>query len=169
MLLTVLHTACIHFRGYIMANEITLTLYNNSSGQNVVYKSYSQKGNAMTGQLIENLNMENVIIHIPYFSDYASVNYAYIPEFKRYYYVTVEVMKGGRLKLTMKSDALSSFWASFNRSQCIAKRSTSNYNSQIKDDVIAFKSQPKIIRRKTSSAFTPSSSGGCYILTIGGK
>lgn len=168
MLLTVLHTVYIRFKGVYM-NEITLTLYNNSSGQNVVYKSKTQVGQSMTGQLIENVNMEHVVLHVPYFNDYSSVNYAYIPEFKRYYYVSIEVMNGGRLKLTMKSDALSSFWGNFQYSQCIAKRSTSNYNNQIRDDVIAFNSKPTIIRRKTTSKFTPSSSGGCYILTIGGK
>lgn len=150
-------------------NEITLTLYNNSSGQNVVYKRKTQVGQTMTGQLKENVNMEHVVLHVPYFNGYASVNYAYIPEFKRYYYVSLEVVKGNQLKLTMKSDALSSFWQYYSNSQCVAKRSTSNYNTDIKDNVVAFKPQPTIIRRKTSSKFTPSGSGGCYILTLGGK
>ena len=152
-----------------MANEITLSLYNNASANNVVYKRITQIGNTLTGQLKENVAMTNVVIHIPYIENYVSVNYAYIPEFKRYYYVTIEVMNGERLKLTMKSDALSSFWNNYKTSQCIAKRSTSNYNPNIKDDVIAYKPQPVFIRRKTSAKFTPSSSGGCYILTIGGK
>ena len=152
-----------------MANEISLTLYNNSSANNVVYKRKTQIGNTLTGQLKENLEMSNVVIHIPYIENYAQVNYAYIPEFKRYYYTTIEVLNGGRLKLTMKSDALSSFWGNYKISQCIARRSSSNYNANIKDDVLAFKPQPVIIRRKTSAKFTPSSSGGCYILTIGGK
>ena len=93
-----------------MADEITLTLYNNSSAPNVVHKSIGNALTTMSGQLIENLNMENVVIHIPYFENYASCNYAHIPEFKRYYNVHVEVMNGGRLKLTMKSDPLTSFW-----------------------------------------------------------
>lgn len=152
-----------------MANEISLTLYSNSSANNVIKKRLTQIGNTLTGQLKENLEMTNVVIHIPYISNYAQVNYAYIPEFKRYYYTTVEVLNGGRLKLTMKSDASSSFWNNYKVSQCIARRSTSNYNPDIKDDVIAYKSQPIFIRRKTSAKFTPSSSGGCYILTIGGK
>lgn len=152
-----------------MAQELSITLYNNSSGQNVVYKNKSQVGVTLTGQLKENVNMENVVVHIPYFSGYASVNYAYIPEFKRYYYAKVDVVNGGRLKLTLKSDGLSSFWGNFQYSNCIAKRSTSNYNDQIADNAVPFKSKPTIIRRKTSSKFTPSSTGGCYILTIGGK
>lgn len=150
-------------------NEITLTLYNNSSAPNVVYKSISQVGNTLTGQLKENLNMQNVVIHIPYIENYASINFAYIPEFKRYYNVSVEVLNGGRLKLTMRCDVLMSFWSKCNNSQCIAKRSSSSYNPQIVDNVIAFKCQPTLYRGHSTSKFTPSSSGGCYILTIGGK
>ena len=153
-----------------MADEITLTLYNNSSAPNVVHKKIGDALTSMSGQLIENINMENVVIHIPYFANYASCNYAYIPEFKRYYNVSVEVMNGGRLKLTMKSDPLTSFWDKYKGSPCVAKRSTSNYNTQIADNVIAFKCKPNLYRSHLSSSkFTPSSSGGCYILTIGGK
>ena len=152
-----------------MANEITLTLYNNKSAPNVVYKNKTQVGSTMTGQIIENLNLQNVIITIPYFSDYALCNYAYIPEFKRYYFCKIEVLKGERLKLTMKSDALSSFWGDVKYSQCIARRSSSSYNPDIKDDYLVFKPQPKYVRRKTSAKFTPTGSGGCYVLTIGGK
>lgn len=151
-----------------MADEITLTLYNNKSASNVVHKSFTQL-TSMSGQLIENINMENVVIHIPYFENYASCNYAYIPQFKRYYNAHVEVLNGGRLKLTMKSDPLTSFWGKYKNSPCIAKRSTSNYNTQIADNVIAFSCQPKLYRSHTTSKFTPSASGGCYILTIGGK
>lgn len=149
-------------------NEISLTLYNNSSAPNVVKKRKTVL-ETLTGQLKENVNLERVVIHIPYFANYASCNYAYIPEFHRYYYVSVEVMDGERLKLTMKSDPLSSFWNNYCNSPCIARRSSSSPNPNIKDDLIAYKPQPVIIRRKTSQTFTPSSSGGCYILTIGGK
>lgn len=150
-------------------NEISLTLYNNASAPNVVYKKISQVGNTLTGQLKENLNMQNVVIHIPYIENYASINFAYIPEFKRYYNVSVEVLNGGRLKLTMKCDVLMSFWGKCNNSQCIAKRSSSDFNPQIVDNVIAFKCQPTLYRGHSTGHFTPSSSGGCYILTIGGK
>ena len=123
----------------------------------------------LNGTIKEDVNRENVVVTIPYASDYASINYAYIPDFKRYYFVSVDNLKGVRLKLTMKSDALSSFWNNYNGSACVARRSSSNYNVDIPDKLIHFKSQPIYIRRKTPQHFTPSSSGGTYILTIGGK
>lgn len=148
--------------------DITLTLYNNASAPNVVFKNKSVLG-TLTGDLKENTNREHVEITIPYQSNFASINYAYIPEYRRYYYVSVECRTGGLLHLSMDSDGLSSFWNDYKVSPCIARRSTSNYNTDIPDDLIHFKSQPIYIRRKTPQHFTPSSSGGCYVLTIGGK
>lgn len=145
-----------------------ISLYNNASAPNVVHKRKTLL-RTLNGTLKEDVNRESVVVTIPYASDYASINYAYIPDFKRYYFVSVDNLKGLRLKLTMKSDALSSFWNNYAGSQCIAKRSTSAPNNDIADNLVHFKSQPIYIRRKTQSKFTPSSSGGCYILTIGGK
>lgn len=145
-----------------------ISLYNNASAPNVIHKRKTLL-RTLNGTIKEDVNRESVVVTIPYASDYASINYAYIPDFKRYYFVSVDNLKGLRLKLTMKSDALSSFWNNYASSQCIAKRSSSAPNKDIADNLVHFKSQPIYIRRKTSSKFTPSSSGGCYILTIGGK
>ena len=145
-----------------------LSLYNLSSMPNVVIKAKTLI-ETLEGDLKENVNREKVVVTIPYTSAYARINYAYIPEFERYYFVSVDCINGERLRLTMHSDGLSSFWDRYKYSPCIAKRSSSNYNSAIRDDMIAFKPEPVIIRRKTSSKFTPSSSGGCYILTMSGK
>ena len=145
-----------------------ITLYNSSSMPNVINKAKTVI-ETLQGDLKENVNRENVVVTIPYTSAYASINYAYIPEFERFYFVSVDCIDGQRLRLTMHSDALSSFWNRYKYSPCIAKRSSSNYNPAIRDDMIAFKPEPIIIRRKTSAKFTPSSSGGCYILTMSGK
>ena len=145
-----------------------ISLYNNASAPNVVHKSKTLL-NTLNGILKEDVNREKVVVHIPYQSNYASINYAYIPEFKRFYFVTVDNLKGVRLKLTMTSDAISSFWNNYKNSPCIARRSSSNYNTDIPDKLVHFKSQPIYIRRKAPQKFTPSSSGGCYVLTIGGK
>lgn len=135
---------------------------------NVIHKAKTVIA-TFQGDLIENVNRENVVVTIPYTSAYANINYAYIPEFERYYFVSVDCINGQRLRLTMHSDALSSFFDRYKYSPCIAKRSSSNYNPALRDDMIAFKPEPQIIRRKTASKFTPSSNGGCYILTLAGK
>lgn len=147
---------------------MTLTLYNCSSAPNVVHKNKSVI-QTLNGTLKENTNRENVVVTVPYMSNFANINYAYIPDFNRYYFVSVDVLNGQRLKLTMHSDALSTFWGSYKSSPCIARRSSSTKNANIEDRYKVFKAQPTYSRRKSSAHFTPSSNGGCYILTVGGK
>lgn len=147
---------------------MNITLYNNSSATNVVHKNLTTIS-SLNGSLKENVNMESVVVTIPYISGYANINYAYIPDFKRYYHVTVDVLNGMRLRLNMKSDPLTSFWSQYSKSPCIAKRSSSNVNPNIEDKKRPFSPQPKYIFRKMGTGFTPTTSGNCYVLTIGGK
>ena len=145
-----------------------LVLYNNSSAPNVVHKSLTTL-QTLSGVLKENVNMENVVITIPYFANYSQCNYAYIPEYHRYYYVTVDVLNGLRLRLNMKSDALSSFYSYYKSSQIIAGRSSSHPNDNLVDNKIPFSPQPSYEFRQIGTAFTPTASGYHYILTLGGK
>ena len=147
--------------------DITLTLYNNASAPNVVRKRITTL-HTLTGDLKGSAELEQLTMTIPYVSDFAQINYAYIPQFNRYYYVQVEVLNGELIKIDLTSDVLMSFWNSFKSSRCIAKRSSSNYNLMLPDDRLAFSPQPTYIRRKTSQKFTPNSSGS-YVLTVGGK
>lgn len=147
---------------------IQVILYNNASAHNVVHKQKTQI-RSMTGVLKENCLMEKITMNITYFSDYYRCNYAYIPEFHRYYYINVALIEGDQVRLIMKSDALSSFYDGYKDSKIIAKRSSSNVNPNIVDNASPFKPQPKIIHRRTNFSFTPSSDGYCYVLTLGGK
>lgn len=96
-------------------------------------------------------------------------NYCYIPEYGRYYFCTPKIENGVHMRLECTSDVLMSFWNSALNSSCVAERSTSHPNPDLPDDMLPFKPQPKYVRRYLSTGFTPTSSGGCYILTVGGK
>lgn len=143
-------------------------LYNNASAHNVVHKQKTQI-RTMDGELKENCMMEKITMNITYFSDYYRCNYAYIPEFHRYYYINVALIEGNMVRLIMKSDALSSFYDGYQNSKIIARRSSSNMNPNIVDTASPFKPQPKVIHRRAPIGFTPTSSGYCYVLTMGGK
>ena len=151
-----------------MAQPIQVTLYNTSSAHNVVHKQKIQL-KTMSGVLKENCYMERITMNVTYFSDYYRCNYAYIPEFHRYYYVNVELIDGDQVRLIMKSDALSSFYDGYRNSKVIARRSSSSVNPNIVDNASPFKPQPKIITRKVDFKFNPTSSGYCYVLAMGGK
>jgi len=143
-------------------------LYNNASAHNVVHKKISLL-RTMNGELKENCLLEKIVMNVTYFSDYYRCNYAYIPEFHRYYYINVSLIEGDQVRLHMKSDALSSFYDGYKDSKIIARRSSSSVNPNIVDTASPFKPQPKIFTRRAGFNFTPSSSGYCYVLTMGGK
>lgn len=145
-----------------------LRLYNTSSAHNVVRKQMTLL-QSVNGVLKENCRMENVTLNVTYFADYYRCNYAYIPDFHRYYYVNVALVEGDQIRLMMKSDPLTSFYDGYKDSKVIARRSSTDVNPNIPDDRIPFKPVPKIIHRRCGTAFTPSATGYCYVLTLGGK
>ena len=150
------------------ARNITVTLYNTSSAHNVVKKQKTQL-REISGHLKENAYMERITMNVTFFEDYYKCNYAYIPEFHRYYYVTVELIEGNQIRLIMKSDALSSFYDGYKNSKVIARRSSSNCNPNIVDTASPFKPQPAVIDTACDFHFTPTSTGYCYVLALGGK
>lgn len=144
-----------------------LQLYNNKSQPNKVYKSKTLI-DTLYGDVKENVNIESPTFTVPHFSGFESVNYAYIPELGRYYFVNVEVLVGGLIKLTMKSDALSTFWGSFRNSPCIARRSSSSPDYRLIDNRVISLPKPEIVYRRTNCALTLSNSNN-YVLTVTGK
>lgn len=144
-----------------------LQLYNNKSQPNKVYKSKTLI-DTLYGDVKENVNIENPSFTVPHFSGFNSVNYAYIPELGRYYFVNVEVLVGGLIKLTMKSDVISTFWGSFRGSPCIARRSSSAPDYRLIDNRVISLPKPEIVYRRTNCALTLSTSNN-YVLTVTGK
>lgn len=148
---------------------IPVTLYNNSSDPRKVRKSLTTVKTISDCQITDNCEIETPYLQFEMFSGFEGVNYCYIPKFGRYYYVQPEAINGNIITVSCKVDVLMSFYSSFQNSKCIAKRSSSKYNPMLVDDCLPFAPTSTFIRRKTQAKFTPSSSGGCYILTVGGK
>ncbi|MBO7734810.1 MAG: hypothetical protein J6S67_19780 [Methanobrevibacter sp.] len=123
-----------------------------------------------TIEATDELSIETPTVLIDRDDSIIGFDYAYIQEFNRYYFLTgLNIVNGNQFRLELTVDPLMSFRSQILSSQCIAKRSTSNINPEIEDNQVVFKAAPKRINRKMSIGFSPSSSGGCYILTLGGK
>ena len=148
--------------------NVTVKLYQNYSDPNVVYKNISLVS-TNTCLLTNGCSIDAPEILLDMQSSIETFNYMYIPEFKRYYHATAQIVNGNHMLISGYTDVLMSFWNNFRGSQCVAQRSTSHQNPDIEDEMLPFKGQPKYIYRRSSFAFTPSASGGCYILTVGGK
>lgn len=148
--------------------NVTVKLYQNFSDPNVVYKNISLIS-TNTCQLTEGCEIDNPSILLDIQSNIKNFNYMYIEEFGRYYHAVAQIVNGNQMLINGYTDVLMSFWNQFRNSECIAQRSTSHQNPELEDELMPFKNQPKYIYRRSSFAFSPSSSGGCYILTVGGK
>lgn len=149
---------------------MTIKLLNTSSDENVVNKNYSTLVTLSASQANDEIKIDAPEIIINYDASYLACNYVKIDEFNRFYYVREKsVINGNQLRFSLESDPLMSFKSAILGSSCIAGRSTSHPNMNIVDPLVSFEPIPEKRFTKMGTAFTPSASGGSYLLTIGGK
>lgn len=111
-----------------------LRLYKNRSDKNVINKTITQSGSDISGTLREDCSIINPVISIQGLSD-LKVNYAYIPEFGRYYYINNIVCKGKLFELQMHVDVLMSFGTEILDNTAVISRQQSMYNLYLQDGV----------------------------------
>lgn len=125
-----------------------IRLCNNNSEKNKINKTITA-GITLSGTLRNSSNVvtPTIIINIENPTIY---NYAYIPEFKRYYFITDYIsVRTGIWQLNLKSDVLMSFKDSILASRVLVNKSESNGNNYLsgsnwvsnckaKTDIISF-------------------------------
>lgn len=125
-----------------------IRLCNNNSEKNKINKTITA-GITLSGTLRNSSNVvtPTIIINIENPTIY---NYAYIPEFKRYYFITDYIsVRKGIWQLNLKSDVLMSFKDSILASRVLVNKSESNGNNYLsgsnwvsnckaKTDIISF-------------------------------
>lgn len=148
--------------------NVTVTLYSNKSDPFVVHKKLSLVATC-TCQITDSVDVDELDLLLDMNTSLNTCNYAHIDLFDRYYFLTPGVQNGNQMIMRAVSDPLTSFWGSYSGSECIAERSSSHPNPELADEMLPFKPQPKMIVRQLATGFSPTSSGGCYILTVGGK
>lgn len=148
--------------------SVEVRLYQNYSDPFKVHKNISLLKTVQC-EITESNDIDSPTLLLDMENNPKQFNYCYIPEYGRYYFCNPKIENGVYMRLECASDVLMSFWDSFSGSKCIAERSTSHPNPDLVDEMLPFKPQPRLIRRYLDTGFTPTSSGGCYILTVGGK
>lgn len=147
-----------------------ITLYKSPGERNRLSRPLTTVKTYNNAQLTDVVNVETPELLVNRDDTIIGFDYAYIPTFNRYYFLNdLQVVNGNQFKLFLESDPLMSFRQGILNSSCIAKRSTSNINPEIEDNQAAFKNIPKRIHFKMAEGFTPSATGWCYVLTLGGK
>lgn len=147
--------------------SMTATLYNNSSNNNVVHKSLSSVA-TVNIEATEGFSVDNGRFRMTRNDNYLNVNYMYVPDLHRYYFIQVEIENGSFMIINAESDPLTSFWDYYKNSSCIAKRSSNKPDIRIEDDRILKLQKPTIITRRVGASFEYSTSNN-YVLTVAGK
>lgn len=112
----------------------------------------------------DGITLEDPVIYMVYDSSLLGLNYAYIPDFGRYYFVTGREVDGKTLYISLHVDVLMSFKNDILASVGTATRSNF-YNKNIPDKMVASLPGENVQYRTLSSAFT----GETYVLILGGK
>ena len=142
---------------------MTIKLYKNYSENNVLDKNISQVGSDITGTLREDCSVINPVIAIEGLTD-LTVNYAYITEFGRYYYINNIVCKGKLFELQMHVDVLKTYSSGIRGNNAVIARQQNEYNLYLQDGVFKTEAIPHYEIRKFPSGF----SGYEFVLCVAG-
>lgn len=121
----------------------------------------------VTGELKENCTIVDPDITIQYAGSFIGANYAFIPEFGRYYFIkNAETPANGLWTLSMHTDVLMSFASSILNSPATVARSSNNFNMYLNDDHYGIQENPYIFTKSFPAGFDTSLAS--YVLALVG-
>lgn len=103
---------------------------------------------------------------------YIGANYAYIPEFQRYYFIDdISLNTGGNCVISLSVDVLYTYSAQILQMTVTAARSSNKYNRYLNDNQQVTTNNPiNQIKKLPNMPFAPSVMGGgsrCYVVALG--
>lgn len=142
-----------------------ITFYTNNSEKNALTKSLTQivrldgtlkDGTSIIDPSILCYNIDRFI---------ADINYFYIDETGRYYFLNgVEVVRTGLWQISGHVDVLSTYKTAILQNRAIIQRSESNYNLKLNDGLFKTQQNPRITTIPFGTGFTTSN----YVLALAG-
>lgn len=147
---------------------MNLHLYINHSDANVVDKDLTPLFTETVGQqnidvglpgtLKEDCSIIDPIITIDSsvlsMANIADMNYAYIPEFERSYFIRNMVFRGKLLEIQMHVDVLSTYKGNIRALSAIIARQEKKYNLYLQDGLLKQYANPHIEIKQFPNAFT---------------
>lgn len=143
-----------------------IKLYTQTIPKNKMFRNLTNEI-TVTGSVKDTFDILNPIIQLNYNVALKNVNYAYIPEFGRYYLVSPPIISGKTVYLKMHVDVLFTYKAIIMKSPCIAIRSSNRGNLYFQDDYIQFEEGYRYNVSRFPYRFDAES--GTYILCISGR
>lgn len=145
---------------------INLTLYNNKSEPNRIGKEL-EVVETFQGSLKDETSIINPVIEVKT-NIVPLSNYAYIPDFGRYYFITdIISIRNGLWAITMKSDPLESFKSEIKACNAVIARQEFLYNLYLEDNKLNILTDRFTIDKKFPTGIF-SDNNGSNILMISG-
>lgn len=144
---------------------LEIIFYNSSNAPNTINKTLT--GGVSVQGLANGVSLitPNIIVRD---NDYTAYNYAYIPTYKRYYFVTGVVNDGnGKVALSLKCDVLQSFADAIKRARGVVVSSDKG-NGYLSTHTGTYDTRPVFTRTEFSNSVF-SDTGSLIMVTLKGK
>lgn len=141
-----------------------IVLMNNQQELNKITKTPTTVM-TLSGTLREQTDIVDPQINVEYAGTLVNVNYMYISEFHRYYFITkIESVRTGLWRIYGHCDVLKTYSEGILGTPCVVARSESKYNLYLNDSAFKAYSNPRLQIAKFPQKF----SGEDYILIMKG-
>ena len=142
-----------------------LRLYTNNSADNVVTKNITSL-TTLNGTLRENCSIVDPVITVENINNAiaAVCNYAFIPQFARYYFVRNITLSGKLWIISMHVDVLASFQTPLKSLDAVIARNENRYNLYLQDGFFKTYQNPHVSIKQFPAGFTTHN----YILAVAG-
>lgn len=137
---------------------MTITLFKNLSDPRCIVKNMQQVGEQnIPLEFIENSDVVNPVLKMTPESNVLQANYAYIPEWGRYYFIENHTVSKGYIYVNMKSDVLQSFASQIRECKAVVTRNQKRYNLYQVDDQFKIENRRALQRVEFDKGFDSSS------------
>lgn len=144
--------------------SFNITFMNNQEELNKISKKPSSVM-TLSGHLREEADIVNPVINVEYSGTLTNVNYMWIPEFHRYYFITkVESIRTGLWRVYAHCDVLKTYADAILGTPCVVARNENRYNLMLNDSFFKVYSNPRLQIAKFPAKF----SGESYVLVMKG-
>ena len=141
-----------------------ITFMNNQEELNKITKRPSSVM-TLTGHLREETDIVNPVINIEYDGTLTNVNYMWIPEFHRYYFITkIESVRTGLWRVYAHCDVLKTYAEGILGTPCVVARNEKQYNLMLNDSYFKVYANPRLQVANFPNKF----SGYSYVLVMKG-
>lgn len=133
---------------------MTIVLYQNTSEFNTVDKTLSELV-TLSGTLREQSSIIDPVINISDIDNYiGSANYAYIPEFNRYYFImNIDSVRENLWRISFHVDVLHTYREQIRGNSAIIERNENEYDLKLNDGLFQTQQNPRIAQYPFPSGF----------------